>query len=82
MKTLTVIFEEDKFFPRRFLFDQEIFPRIKLSQLDILPVIKARAADSFFIYFKTIGLDENKFKIESNTSAPDTPGISGNFRRK
>lgn len=50
-------------------------------KVHVLPVIKSSTTNSFFINVESEWFDKNEFKVESNRSTPDTPGVTGNFRR-
>ena len=82
VKLLTGVLKEEELVLRWLFSDEKIFPRIKLTQLHMLPVIKTGATDGLLGNVEAIGFDENEFEIEGDASAPDAPSVTGNFGRK
>ncbi len=82
MYLLPVVLKKNKFFFRRFFPDEKVFPGFEFSQLNMFPVIQTCTPHGLFVNFEAVGFYQNEFKIEGDTSAPDTPGVSGNLGRK
>ena len=82
MKFLTVILVKEKLIPLGPFPDKKIFPGIKLLKGHVLPVIKACAPHGLLRNIEAVRFNENELKVKSDASAPDTPGITGNLRRK
>ena len=73
--------EEEEFIARRSFGLKKGIEVVVFGEFDILPVVETSASDGLFANIKGKGVNEDQAHAEGDASAPDTPGVTGNFGR-
>ena len=75
------LFKKESYIRRWFPNRSELLPCIKLSQVDMLPIVQSRTTDSFVGQFETVRFDQDQFHIKGDAGSANRARISGDFGR-